>query len=98
MEFYYSSGGRTDPDFLYKFIVKEVTNKMWTWCQNYPGGSFERWHVIRNYKIGTDRGDDRPEIPLIQFETAKAAYMFRIAFSEYIIEDRTYSFAQEWKK
>lgn len=34
-------------------------------------------------------GNDAPETPLIQFESKKAAKMFRIAYSEYIIENKS---------
>ena len=61
---------------------------MYEWCERYPlDGSFERWHIIRNYGQPTD--GDRKEIPLIQFESRKAAYMFSIAYSEYILENKS---------
>ncbi len=93
MEYFHSGGGNNRPDFTYRFTLKEITTKMWEWCESYPlTGPFERWHVIRNYGQPTDK--DRKEIPLIQFENKQAAFMFSIAFSEYILEDKTYSFAK----
>ena len=90
MEYFYGGGGRSNPDFVYRFSVEEVTDKMWKWCENYPlTGPFERWYVQYNSKMG---GPDQP--PIVQIENRKAAYMFRIAFSEYIIKDLTYSFAK----
>ena len=98
MEYFWSEGGNNRPDFTYRFLVKEITTEMYKWCEAYPlAGPFERWHIIRNWQQSyfTDLGD-RKETPLIQFESRKAAYMFRIAFSEYILEDKTYAFAKEW--
>ena len=98
MEYFWSDGGNNRPDFTYRFTLKEVTEEMYDWCGNYPlDGPFERWHIIRNYQSSyfTDLADQK-ETPLIQFESRKAAYMFRIAFSEYILEDKTYVFAKEW--
>ncbi len=93
MEYFYSGGGNNRPDFTYRFTMKEITNEMWKWCESYPLiGPFERWHIVRNFGQPTD--GDRAEVPLIQFESRQAAYWFRIAFSEYIIEDKTYSFAR----
>jgi hypothetical protein len=96
MEYFWSDGGNNRPDFTYRYTMKEVTSEMYRWCQSYPAnGPFDRFHVIRNYGQPTD--GDKKEIPLIQFENKKAAFMFSIAFSEYILEDKTYSFAKEWK-
>lgn len=94
MEYFFTSGGNNRPDFTYRFLMKEITTAMYEWCQDYPlNSSFERFHIIRNYGQPTD--EDRAEVPLIQFESRNAAYMFRIAFSEYIVEDKTYSFAKD---
>ncbi len=97
MEYFYSGGGNNRPDFTYRFLVTRVTEEMFHWCERYPlTGPFERWHVIYNYKTTYD-GDlgDRTETPLIQFENKQAAFMFSIAFSEFIVEDKTYGFARE---
>ena len=95
MEYFYGGGGRSNPDFTYRFLCKDITNEMWKWCEDYPlTGPFERWHVYRNYNsTGLDVH------PMIQIESRKAAYMFRITFSEYIITDMTYDFAKtdDWK-
>jgi hypothetical protein len=89
MEYFYGGGGRSDPDFIYRFEVKAVPDIMWAWCERYPlTGPFERWYVQHESKM------DRRAYPIITFESRKAAYMFRIAFSEYILADRTYSFAR----
>lgn len=91
MEYFYGGGGRSNPDFVYRFAVKEVTNNMWKWCENYPlTGPFERWYVQHNTKMG---GPEQP--PIVQIENKNAAFMFKLAFSEYILEDKTYSFAKE---
>lgn len=88
MEYFYGGGGNSNPDFTYRFLVKEVTNDMWKWCENYPlTGPFERWHIRHN--------THQSGCPIMQIESRKAAYLFRIAFSEYIIEDMTYSFAKD---
>lgn len=101
MEYFYGGGGNNNPDFTYRFLVKSITNEMWRWCEDYPlDGPFERWHIKRNFKAShtnASSAKDEPEVPLIQFESRKAAYMFRIAFSEYIIEDKTYYFAKDDK-
>ncbi len=96
MELFYGGGGRSNPDFTYRFLVKEVPDSMWKWLEDYPlNGPFERWYIQRNGKPNKIIADAK-EIPMIQIESRKAAYLFRIAFSEYIIEDMTYSFAKEW--
>ena len=95
MELFYGGGGNSNPDFTYRFAVNEVTEDMFKWCEDYPlTGPFERWHIKHNYKMGGP-----VPLTIIQFESRKAAYLFRIAFSEYIIEDKTFSFAKDdtWK-
>ena len=97
MEYFYGGGGNNRPDFTYRFLMREITDKMFEWCEAYPlNGPFERWHVIYNYQTSYD-GDlgDRKETPLIQFESEKAAFVFSLAFSEYILEDKTFSFARK---
>jgi hypothetical protein len=92
MEYFYSGGGNNRPDFIYRFLMRKITDEMYDWCGNYPlDGPFERWHIIHNYQTGPidNSVDSGPEIPLIQFESRKAAYLFRIAFSEYIIENKS---------
>lgn len=92
MELFYGGGGRSNPDFVYRFLVKEVTNEMFKWCEAYPlTGPFERWYVQHNTKMG---GVD--QAPIVQIENKKAAFMFSLAFSEYILKDLTYSFAKDW--
>ena len=77
MEYFYSGGGNNRPSFSYRYTMKEITNEMWEWCENYPlNVPFQRWHVIHNYGQPTDQ--DRKEIPLIQFEDKNAAFMFSI--------------------
>ncbi len=98
MEYFWSDGGNNRPNFTYRFLMRRITDEMYDWCDRYPAtgtGYFQRWHIIHNYELRDGEGD-APETPLIQFESRKAAYMFRIAFSEYIIENKTYSFAKEW--
>ena len=92
MEYFYGGGGRSKPDFTYVFLFKEVTSEMFEWCENYPlTGPFERWYIQHNVKMG---GPEQP--PLVQIENRKAAFMFSLAFSEYILEDKTYNFAKDW--
>jgi hypothetical protein len=87
MEYFYGGGGRSDPDFIYRFEVKEVNNEMWKWCEAYPlTGPFERWHVKHVNKSTPN--------PIITFESRKAAYMFNLAYSEKIIKNMSYSFAR----
>ena len=91
MEYFYGGGGRSNPDFCYRFLVNEVTDKMWKWCEDYPlNGPFERWYVQHNTKMG---GTEKP--PMVQIENRNAAFMFTVAFSEYIIKDETYSFLRK---
>lgn len=88
MEYFYGGGGNNRPSFPYAFTVKSIPDVMWAWCERYPlTGPFERWHVIHNYGQPTDA--DKKEIPLIQFESRKAAYLFSLAYSEYIIENKS---------
>lgn len=87
MEYFYGGGGRSNPDFVHRFWVKDVPDVMWAWCENYPlTGPFERWYVQQ--QTHTTNG------PIVQIENKNAAFMFAIAFSEYIIKDLTYSFAK----
>jgi hypothetical protein len=91
MELFYGGGGRSNPDFLYRFWVNEVPDRMWKWLEDYPlTGPFERWYIQHNYN---HRGTEVH--PLIQIESKKAAYWFRLAFSEYIVKDLTYDFAKD---
>ena len=91
MEYFYGGGGRSDPDFIYRFEVREITHDMWEWCESYPlFGPFERWYVKHGKIEGTN--------PTVTFENSKAAYMFSITYSEYIIEDKTYSFARKYNE
>ena len=96
MEYFYGGGGNNRPDFTYRYLCKEITTEMYKWCEAYPlTGPFERFHIIFNYHYASgDRSGDRKEQPLIQFENKQAAFMFSIAFSEYILEDKTFSFAK----
>jgi hypothetical protein len=94
MEYFWSDGGNNRPSFPYCFLMKEINDEIYDWCGNYPlDGPFERWHIIYNYtahgyRVGNPTADS-VEIPLIQFESKKAAKLFRIAYSEYIIEDKS---------
>ena len=46
MELFYGGGGRSNPDFCYRFLVKEVPDAMWKWLEDYPlTGPFERWYI-----------------------------------------------------
>lgn len=85
MEYFYSGGGNPCPDFVYRFMVEEVTTEMYQWLENYPlNGPFERWYIKR--KDLQYQGGTIPTIQ-IQIESRKAAYMFMIAFSEYITKN-----------
>lgn len=93
MEYFYGGGGNSNPDFTYRFLVKDIPPDMYRWCAEYPlTGPFERWHIKHNVKMGGIE-----QRPVIQFESRKAAYMFRLTFSEYIVEDLTYNFAKDDK-
>lgn len=93
MEYFYGGGGRSDPDFLYRFEVKSIPDVMWAWCESYPlTGPFERWYVQHESKTA------RRDHPIVTFESSKAAYMFSIAFSEYILADKTYDFARRYNE
>jgi hypothetical protein len=93
MEYFYSGGGNSNPDFIYRFEVKSIPDVMWAWCESYPlNGPFERWHVQHESKM------HRRDHPIVTFENSKAAYMFSIAFSEYILRDLTYSFARKYNE
>jgi len=82
MEYFYGGGGNTNPSFPYAFRVTSIPDVMWAWCERYPlTGPFERWHV----RHATHTNDK----PIIQFESRKAAYLFSIAYSEYIIENKS---------
>jgi hypothetical protein len=78
---YFHRGRGADPYFRHRFSVKIFTEEMYEWCDSYPlDGCCERWHVEwarahgRNYDV-------------VQMESKKAAYLFKIAFSEYILHD-----------
>lgn len=93
MEYFYGGGGRSDPEFIYRFEVKTVSNDMWAWCESYPlTGPFERWYIQHESKMA------RRDYPIVTFESSKAAYMFSLTFSEYILADRTYNFARRYNE
>lgn len=95
MELFYGGGGNQNPDFCYRFLVENVTNEMYTWCQNYPlNGPFERWYVKYRHRVLDYQGGQK-ELPLIQIENKNAAFMFKLAFSEFILKDETYDFAKD---
>lgn len=97
MEYFYGGGGNPNPNFCYRFLVEKVTNEMYTWCNSYPlTGPFERWHVQHRFKSLKYKGGTI-ELPLVQIESRKAAYMFAIAFSEHILKDETYDFVKDDK-
>ena len=78
MEYFYGGGGRSNPDFTYRFLVKEVTNEMYKWCENYPlNGPFERWYIKHNYKEVLDASGFKTQTPMVQIESRKAAYLHR---------------------
>lgn len=90
MESFYGGGGRSNPDFTYRFLVNQVTTPMYQWLEDYPlNGPFERFYIRHQTKDANG--------PIVQIENRKAAYMFKIAFSEHIITDMTYSFAKDDK-
>ena len=90
MELFYGGGGRSNPDFVYRFLVRDIPPDMYKWCADYPlTGPFERWYIQHNTKMAGPE-----QHPIIQIESRKAAYLFKIAFSEYIIKDLTYDFAK----
>ena len=77
---YFHRGPGADPYFKHRFHVRVVTEDMFEWCNSYPlDGPFERWHVEWHVTRKNRTYD------VVQFESEKAAYMFSIAFSEYII-------------
>lgn len=84
MEYFYGGGGSSNPNFVYRFKVSTITNDMWKWCENYPlTGPFERWHIQYGAR------NDIESKPIITFENKNAARMFSIAYSEYIIADKS---------
>lgn len=98
MEYFHSSGGNNRPDFTYRFLMRTTTSEMIEWCRAYPlTGPFERFHIIHNFQENhlASKTDRRIVLPLIQFESRKAAYLFSIAYSEHILEDKTFSFAKD---
>lgn len=87
MEYFYSSGGNPNPDFVYRFNVSQLTDEMYKWCSDYPlNGPFDRWWVSR--KTFSYKGGMVPIIQ-VQIENRKAAYMFMLTYSEYITENKS---------
>ena len=87
MEYFYSGGGNPNPDFVYRFMVKDVTEEMYDWLADYPlNGPFDRWYIKR--KLLQYKGGNIHSVQ-IQIENRKAAYMFMLAFSEYITENKS---------
>lgn len=77
---YFHPGPGAPPYFRNRIKVSKVTENMYEWCEAYPLNSdFERWHI--EWGVVTSR-----EYDVVQIESEKAAYMFTIAFSEYIIK------------
>lgn len=78
---YFQRGGGANPYFRHRFNFSKVTEDMFDWCNSYPlDGACERWHI--EWGVISDHQYD-----VVQIESEKAAYMFTIAFSEYIIND-----------
>jgi len=74
---YFHAGAGADPRFAHRLKVKEVTNEMWTWCDEYDAGTgvdsdFRRWHV--------SWGDHWLHYHVVQFEWEQAALMFALKF------------------
>lgn len=89
MEYFYGGGGTSNPGFVYRFLVKEITTEMWQWLEKYPlHGPFDRWYIQRNGDPYS-KNEDKKEIPMVQIENRKAAYMFMLAYSEYIIANKS---------
>lgn len=77
---YFVVGGGSPPWFPNRINVRIFTTEMYDWCENYPlDGCFDRWYV----EWGRTRKDGTYDV--LKLESDKAAYMFRIAFSEHII-------------
>ena len=87
MEYFYSGGGNPNPDFVYRFMVTDVPEEMYSWLADYPlNGPFDLWYIKRrsvDYKGGTIHTTQ------VQIENRRAAYMFMLAFSEYITENKS---------
>lgn len=82
MELFYGGGGSINPNFVYRFYVSSVPDAMWAWLEAYPlTGPFERWYIAHSRTV--------QQLPEVQIESRKAAYMFSIAYSEYIIKDNS---------
>ena len=78
---YFERGGGADPYFRHRIKVSKVTEDMYDWCNRYPlDGDCERWHI--EWGIVTSQ-----EYDVVQIESEKAAYMFKIAYSEHIIHE-----------
>ena len=79
MKKFYSSGGRSNPDFRYKVQVKKPFNGMMEWCDNYPTGDhgyFKRYYIDWRDK----NGDFDNNYATFQFEWEEAAIMFKLKF------------------
>jgi len=77
---YFHAGSGADPRFAHRLKVKEVTNEMWTWCDEYDAGTgvdsdFRRWHVEFGEGMVCEDAYD-----VIQFEWEQAALMFALTF------------------
>lgn len=75
---YFHAGGGADPRLAHRFKIKNITNEMWNWCDQYNSGSnvdsdFRRWNV----EFGSVRGLD---YDIVQFEWEQAALMFALKF------------------
>ena len=89
MEYFHSEGGNNNPSFAYGFTLKRMSSEAYDWCVAYPApGYFQRFHV--RWRQQTEGYD------IVQFESRKAAYLFSIAYSELILENKSiYSLAGE---
>jgi hypothetical protein len=75
MERYHSYGGKSNPEFRYRVVVKEVTDQMMNWCSVYPAvGSFERYYV--HWNLANASG------ATFQFETERPAILFNLKFGD----------------
>lgn len=78
----FTLGGGGPPWFPNRIKVRIFTSEMYDWCVNYPlDGCCERWYV----EWGKNRDSEDRKYDVLQLESDKAAYMFKIAFSEHIL-------------
>lgn len=73
MERYYSYSGRSNPEFVHRVAIQEVSDDMLNWCSTYSGKHpSSRWFIQWNPAYRSSA--------IFQFESEESALVFSLKF------------------